>query len=121
MVIGCLCIYAVRLPVVELFKLPALMEHFEQHQLQNETLNFWDFLILHYAHSNSEEKEHQKLPFKSPSFFLFTDKYHLPTCVRIITDNLFEGVLLPEKREFYRFSNCSLFFCSIWQPPKRSV
>lgn len=72
--------------VQQFYKLPILIEHFQEHQkLQN--VSFVDFLSMHYwgedLNDNDDDRD-MKLPFKtinnsSPSFvFILDDKNLLP-------------------------------------------
>jgi hypothetical protein len=50
--------------VVELLRLPTLIEHFSEHQHEQKDISFIDFLYLHYLnneHRNADHK-HENLP-----------------------------------------------------------
>lgn len=48
----------------ELFKIPALFEHYSEHKAKSKgELSFMDFLLMHYAvGSTHDEASHDKLP-----------------------------------------------------------
>lgn len=53
---------------LEFFKLDALMNHYAQYQQEQSQKGFLSFLQEHYLQQvNDNQKEHQELPFKSPS------------------------------------------------------
>jgi hypothetical protein len=50
--------------VCYLFDFGTLAEHYEEHR-QNENIDFWQFLCLHYTHTEHQKQDqnHKKLPF----------------------------------------------------------
>jgi len=68
----------------EVFKLPALLKHYQEHKQRapKEDFNFFDFLALHYLDANHSNAEEHDLPlyqhecsasvFIMPSFADFT-------------------------------------------------
>ncbi len=51
----------------ELFKLPVLAAHFEEHRSQNPEIGFTDFLAMHYGgddHNDKDQDRDEQLPFK---------------------------------------------------------
>lgn len=59
------------LPIVQLAKLPVLVEHFREHQCLDEQITFLDFLAMHYwgndLNDNDDARDNQ-LPFKNDTF-----------------------------------------------------
>jgi hypothetical protein len=57
-------------PFVELFRIPALIQHFQEHQERDERISFADFLAMHYwgddLNDNDDEQD-RTLPFKHDS------------------------------------------------------
>jgi len=54
--------------VIELGKIPALIEHFQQHKVQRSQLSFNEFLFMHYVGDDANDQDNnsdEKLPFKS--------------------------------------------------------
>jgi hypothetical protein len=52
----------------ELAKIPQLMHHFYEHQLENERIDFLSFLKMHYAdpeHQQRDASRHGSLPLKT--------------------------------------------------------
>lgn len=105
----------------ELLKLPALVDHFYQHQEENKSITLWSFLCMHYAHgdvNDADRDQDMKLPYKS------VDCNNNFVFIIILPENNFDlsKIILPienkANNDFYlnRFysSNC----VSIWQPPK---
>jgi hypothetical protein len=50
--------------LAEIFRLPSLLEHFAEHQKENKTISFADFLWLHYMDASHEHSDsrHEHLP-----------------------------------------------------------
>lgn len=104
----------------ELLKLPLLLEHYSQHNSNNSTLSFSDFLYMHYLEAednDGDEAAEKKLPFKSHdncihsssiNFFAQTsDIYIKPIETELATAQ-------TQEKEFFYPS----FSANIWQPPK---
>ena len=54
------------LEMIQLLKLPALIEHYCEHHQENQHLGFLDFLSEHYNNDhNQSDARHAQLPFKS--------------------------------------------------------
>ncbi|MFM2315917.1 MAG: hypothetical protein RLZZ155_249 [Bacteroidota bacterium] len=51
--------------LTEVCRIPLLIEHFEDHERKNEKISFLTFLNEHYAQSDTNDSEHDELPFKS--------------------------------------------------------
>ncbi|MBC7524368.1 MAG: hypothetical protein H7239_08025 [Flavobacterium sp.] len=105
----------------QLLKLPALVEHYNEHQLENSSLTFFEFLHMHYSqaddHDGDKDKD-MKLPFKSHSLCCSANPVivTLPE-LYVFTSNL---VIESSRKEvnYYRFLICPSPLKSIWQPPK---
>lgn len=61
---------SVSTPLSEIWKLPILIEHYEEHKSKNQQLSFIDFLKLHYESDhlmghplNHDYEQDQRLPF----------------------------------------------------------
>ncbi|MCX6209537.1 MAG: hypothetical protein NTZ59_08550 [Bacteroidetes bacterium] len=107
----------------QLFKLPALINHYVEHKQENKDLSIWQFLCIHYASGDVKDADYDKdmkLPFKThencsvqilciatPSSLSFNIK---PVYIETVS-NLF----IPQDLEF-----SSLSLSNIWQPPKFS-
>lgn len=65
----------------QFFKLPALLEHYRDHQRENPALSLLDFLKLHYTphHPNDgDQREDEQLPFKSAGTLSHIDMNWIP-------------------------------------------
>ena len=70
----------------ELCRLPALLQHYQEHKKKDSRLSFPDFLALHYTGSHpddNDEEEDNELPFKSVSYIVHTD---IPVAANPVTD-----------------------------------
>jgi hypothetical protein len=60
--------------VVQLCKIPNLFEHYRLHHQQNQHIDFFAFLSMHYGvqpkQSAADDWEDQQLPFKKADFHL---------------------------------------------------
>jgi hypothetical protein len=107
--------------LVELLRLPSLMEHFIEHKAENSAMTVSEFLWLHYADETHHEADskHEKLPMHChadhaiTSIFIFKNIDFL-TLSQTITTPFFE-----EKSIFF-FSNqlISNYLANILQPPQ---
>ena len=63
----------------QLLKLPALVEHFSEHQQKDKTITLWKFLCIHYANGNKKDADYEKdskLPFKTKILFQYDFSIH---------------------------------------------
>ncbi|MGV9003671.1 hypothetical protein [Flavobacterium sp.] len=105
----------------ELLKLPQLVNHFKEHQQDQEEITLWTFLCEHYAHGdvfdNDRDKD-MKLPYKSMDCSHAISFTVIPPIISIplpkTTD--FQGLKTPIS--FYSSQFPSDNYSSIWQPPK---
>jgi hypothetical protein len=106
--------------IAELFKLPQLVKHYQQHKAANIHTNVLSFLIMHYQREdqpgNNSNADHQ-LPFKS-------HHHAMPFVVIGLPTQLFTIVLKPGFKENALFNIPdhlqipSKFLAVIWQPPR---
>lgn len=55
-------------PMMELFKLPILVEHYHEHQQESPAISVLEFLFLHYFNGNPRDADYDRdmqLPFKT--------------------------------------------------------
>ncbi len=106
----------------QLLKLPAFIEHYNEHKAANTQLTLVDFLIIHYASGNVKDADYEKdmkLPFKTANenVFSITSTVATPPLFSIETEhiNFFE-----KKKQYFRneYFISNSFFSNIWQPPK---
>lgn len=112
----------------EVFKIPFLFEHFNEHATENQKITFSEFIHIHYVnhhhdkkgHVKNDEEKDGKLPFHSHSdcnslavtyYFPIDQNETIPNY--IISEN-------SKKVKSYSIDEflISKFIASIWQPPK---
>lgn len=107
--------------LIQLTKLPSLVQHFSEHRTENTEMSLYDFISLHYSDESHHHDENDKeLPFKSHDHCVNTSiAYVLPKSFPEIILKLdfesFKEFTIP-KGNFLTTINPS----SIWQPPKIS-
>jgi len=105
----------------ELFKLPAMAEHFTEHQKEDPMISFWSFICIHYMHGEVQDDDFDKdmkLPFKSHSSCSCSTITYLQPAPNY---DLFYNVFFKATTNTnfaYTSSFIPNYFSSIWQPPK---
>jgi hypothetical protein len=105
----------------QLLKLPAVFEHFAEHQQKDKTISFLQFLDMHYMHGSPKDKDYSedmKLPFKSADNCLSMVS---PIVIPRLVHNLENHVVhIPEKEMHIPKDELipSSYLSSVWQPPK---
>lgn len=70
-----ICIYLVSFTEAkEILKLPAFVEHFNEHKSENKNITVFKFIVMHYLSGSKKDKDYQedmKLPFKTHDFSSF--------------------------------------------------
>ncbi len=77
----------------EFCKMPTLVEHYQQHKINNPGLSFLDYLFLHYGGVHPDDNDNDddnQLPFKS-----VTDIVHVNLPVITYQENIFAGYPAP--------------------------
>lgn len=107
--------------LIQLTKLPTLVEHFAEHRAANMDLSLYEFINIHYS---KESKHHddtdEKLPFKSHDHCVNTSVAY------VLTKTFPEVIIKPDFESIKEFSipkGCFLtsnHVSAIWQPPKNS-
>ncbi len=105
--------------ITQLLKLPALLEHFMEHQKKDESLSFARFFCMHYHSKHSEDSEHSKLPFKTHDNCQHHNVVAFPP-VQYSNTFVYFTALQNELSDYYSHFNSTNFQASIWQPPKFS-
>ncbi|HMO33476.1 MAG TPA: hypothetical protein PKE63_11150 [Lacibacter sp.] len=117
-----LLLYAmVYTPVAELFKLPVLLAHYQEHKTENETISLLQFLRLHYftAHERATDVDkHMQLPFKAGECTVVSLAVPaLPAAERTLPD-----VPVHQTASLYPKYTTPVFHSAyaacIWQPPR---
>lgn len=106
----------------QLFKLPALVQHYLDHKKEDSSETFWHFLSQHYSskinHSHPDNHhDHERLPFKTDDCsilhvnlaFIPSIQPSAPAPVNSTKGENAIQVVLPN---YFGYSG------SIWQPPK---
>ncbi|MBK5280446.1 MAG: hypothetical protein JJE09_16430 [Bacteroidia bacterium] len=105
----------------EVFKIPVLLEHFNEHRKENLDLSFWGFLHQHYGIGDLKDADYDKdmkLPFKSHPELAFTAS--LIAVVPVFENQVVKITFGKEKKSFYQNDSLLIsdFRGGIWQPPK---
>lgn len=103
----------------QLVKIPALLEHFQEHRASDKNLSFISFIILHYQTDfaqGEQDSKHQDLPFKSHECHNFSHLMVMDHCAAYSQPS-FTSVSndAPEQRQAFYHSES---VASIWQPPQ---
>jgi hypothetical protein len=104
----------------QFFKVPSLVQHFQEHKAKDENMSFADFLQMHYHGSDMDDSDNAKdqgLPFKSfaGTGFQISDLASPNTFVAAALSGAAEHNAGKEK-----LSGPQNIFAEIWQPPKIS-
>lgn len=109
----------VQTPLHEVFKLPVLFAHFMEHKEQDNTIDFYKYLKMHYSenHVDSDYDRDMELPFKHCSMPLFLIMTTVSNNVEVSLNNI-----SPESKKIltgYKnpFLNTDISH-NIWQPPR---
>ena len=108
--------------MLQLLKLPVLIEHYNEHKRQNEHLSLWGFLCMHYANGNEKDADYDKdmkLPFKT-----HTENINLLLFVTRLPDfgMTARPEYIPEKQfaAYHEDFINAAYAAAIWQPPRIS-
>lgn len=107
---------------IEMFKLPFLFEHFQEHKAQNAKIDFSTFLKIHYSNSTKKDFDYEKdlkLPFKtiSSTSTVTTFFFEENTTFEIVTRQTLIPTIQPIFKKYAAPLSKSALF-SIWNPPK---
>jgi hypothetical protein len=110
--------------VRELLKINVLVQHFYETKKKDNTITFFNFLVMHYITGDLNDKDNSRdnqLPFKS------TETCLLNASLTYIPGQYISPLALPSfainKRDFSRVKELFIFTkCPIlvWHPPKYS-
>lgn len=103
----------------QVFKMPALIQHFSDHQQEDSYKTIFDFIVEHYSNAqhHATTEGHGKLPFKNND------------CGKIHGTVIFISVVLhfkasPQMNQdkiytlYKSINHTSFSLNNIWQPPK---
>ncbi len=120
LLVSLLVLFVTNGAVVELVKIPTLVKHFEQHKAQNHSIDFADFLVMHYLGSDNNDSDNdqdEQLPFKKATGFSVID---IGTVVNPeIAIYLEPRFVLPETKQVLRQPQMyvSLHPSAVFRPP----
>lgn len=109
------------LQIMELVKLPLLLEHFKEHKQWDHDISFMDFMYLHYIQDNNkygDVERDMEMPFKTPlhSLGLYVG-FTMPSPDFILihkADYIEPKLIYSIDSSIYS----SQYPSSIWHPPK---
>jgi len=107
----------------ELYKLHALVRHFEKHRGENPDMSFMEFLDLHYSstpHHHQDHQTHQELPFSCNHHH---SNIPAPVMAFVVPHITAPKVLIPLHDigiAEYEVTVPHGVQSSIWQPPKQA-
>ncbi|HNA01338.1 MAG TPA: hypothetical protein PLN49_10775 [Ferruginibacter sp.] len=103
----------------QLFKVPALVQHYYEHKAENNDISLADFIVLHYFSNAPRDKDYDRdmqLPFKMTDC-LSSSALTVPPVISYSAER-------PDffiKRSYPAVKNNSILpshSAKIWQPPK---
>jgi hypothetical protein len=107
--------------LIELLKMPVLVEHYLEHKKQNPSITILRFLDLHYMHGCPRDNDYDRdmqLPFKVPTHSaLASVVYIVPSSIPVLLERAVfreHAKTFPKGSFIYSYNYLSL----IWQPPK---
>lgn len=112
-------------PVLELFKLPELLRHYQEHKSENQNLSILEFIDIHYLHGNVQDEDYEKdmkLPFKKYSGT--ANQVFYATSLNIIPEQQKEmcyEVLEQDEQILTDDHWTSQYLHKIWQPPRTNA
>ena len=107
----------------ELTKIPAMLEHYKEHQQESPKISLLEFLHIHYAHGivlDEDFSKDMKLPFKSESAFSQTAFSLFTPFPEFKLHPIFIDTEDAKLSSIKDVDVSSGFQCNIWQPPKFS-
>lgn len=104
----------------QLVRMPVLLIHFSEHKINKSSLNFFEFLTLHYGgvvNTDYPKNSHDQLPFQGNcEISLHALWVTLPTIQEITTTHT--TIYQSDKTVLPSFLLSSNVGSTIWQPPK---
>lgn len=108
--------------VNELFKIPNMLEHYEEHQQDKTTISLWQFICMHYMKGEVYDDDYgkdMKLPFKSHSSTCLCSFIFCPVIQNYYSfSSKFFFKEFKKQKFTYTFSFTSSYLSAIWQPPQ---
>lgn len=105
----------------QLVRMPALLKHFSEHKLSTVSLNFFEFLSMHYGNESNQHQskgsQHEQLPFQGNcQVSLHILWVSLPGSEEIVSSPI--SIFKSEKSVLPSFVLPPNDGNQIWQPPK---
>lgn len=124
LIVVVICLLFANTTLKEFLKIPILMEHYTTHVQENPQITFYHFLVDHYSnipHSDFDEKEDNKLPFKDLSLIHMDHQFHI-----FINTEANDLAVLDldwsnqNNTTYYKSFAYNSYLTSFWQPPKHN-
>lgn len=106
--------------LIEVLKLPLLIEHYFEHKAENQNITFIQFIKLHYSENQHYEQHHKEkqLPFKAISQANFNAiAIHKTNFIETVSSNRISNPILKHTVH-YSSKYISYYKATIWQPPR---
>lgn len=110
------------LSVLEMGKMPALVQHYKTHRSFNSELSFLSFLELHYSnksHHDQDQNEHHKLPYNDHQSTVSAVCFYF-VGVRSHTLTVRYFPIGQTNQTVYRSIVEEDIATHVWQPPRNS-
>lgn len=107
----------------ELLKVPALVNHYQEHQQEMPDITLWQFLCIHYAQGEVMDADHDKdmkLPYKTMDNCSSTNYITLLSEEKFDFEKNIPVVMTKNIPSYYNEIIITHSLNSIWQPPKIS-
>lgn len=110
----------------EVFKLPALLEHYAQHRVQEPAVGWWEFVVQHYGQpyrQHQQAHDHSNLPGKGDhQHTCWVQSLSVGQCLPPNLDFLpLAATFWPMSQELHPAQIALLrpsYAATIWQPPR---
>ena len=107
--------------MIQIIKIPLLIEHYNDHKSKNNSVNFFNFLYIHYikeVKADYDYSEDIKLPFKSNQVFQNSTSTSLVP-LQFVLSSVYVFKTRIKKISIFSFVFISSsFHIAIWQPPR---
>lgn len=107
--------------LIQVVKLPLLVEHFLEHKSENKSVNIFSFLYIHYikeVQTDNDYSEDIKLPFKSNQVSQNSSSSSLVP-LQFILSSVYVFITCLKNTAIFSFNFISSsYHIAIWQPPR---
>lgn len=107
----------------QLLKLPVVFEHYAEHQLEDASIGFLEFLDMHYMHGSPQDDDYERdmqLPFKTSADCVSAVSF---AQVPVQFEMEIESSITFLKKKNYLIRDLfthTPYLSNIWQPPQFS-